>query len=71
MFTEVIRAWLEANERNQSYLARKADLDESYLSMLLNGQRHPGPRALRKLERAMGMKPGSLSANEAKEPADV
>ena len=64
MFIEAIRDWLKANERPQVYLARKADLSENYLSMVLKGQRNPGSRTLRRLQRAMGLQPGALWVDE-------
>jgi transcriptional regulator with XRE-family HTH domain len=70
MFAQTLRGWLEANERSQSYLARKAALNENYLSMLLNGQRHPGPKALRKLENAMGLEAGALTSDPAPTAAE-
>ena len=58
--SERVQEWLSQQERNQAYLARKAGIDESYLSMILSGQRKPGPRALAKLEKAMGLRVGTL-----------
>ena len=60
--SERVRDWLTEKERNQAYLARRAVIDESYLSMILSGQRTPGPRVLGKLEKAMGLPAGSLMA---------
>ena len=58
--SERVQGWLTEEERNQAYLARKAGIGESYLSMILSGQRKPGARALGKLEKAMGLEPGTL-----------
>ena len=58
---EAIGRWLEIEERSQAWLARKASMDGSYLSMILSGRRTPGPRAIRKLEGAMGLEPGTLN----------
>lgn len=57
-----IQRWLDREERTQAYLARKAGINESYLSMILSGQRVPGIRALRKLEAAMALETGKLQS---------
>lgn len=62
---EMVRQWITFHERTQAYLARKAGLDESYVSMILNGQRKPGRRAIAKLEIAMGLPPGTLADAQA------
>lgn len=59
---ESIRDWLDDADRSQAWLARKAGMDGSYLSMLLSGQRIPGLRVLMKLDRAMGLPAGTLDA---------
>ena len=58
--SEQVREWLSQEERNQAYLARKAGIDDSYLSMILNGQRKPGARVLGRLEAVMQLKEGTL-----------
>ena len=57
---ETIRDWLEREDRSQAWLTRKAGIDKNYLSAILNGLRSPGPRVLRRLDRAMGLPPGTL-----------
>ena len=59
---QTVLEWLEREERSQSYLARKAGFNENYLSAILNDLRQPGSRVLRKLDRAMGLAPGTLMA---------
>lgn len=63
-----IMAWLEREERSQNFLARKAGLDSTYLSTILNGHRKPGSKVLAKLERAMGLSAGSLSVEQPRLP---
>jgi DNA-binding phage protein len=60
MWTEVIEQWLDANERSQAYLARKAGISAEHLNRCLSGKTRIGPRTLRKLERAMGLPLGTL-----------
>ena len=66
-----VRDWLFENDLRQAKLARRAHISEDHLSQCLNNHRPPGPNTLRKLERAMGLEPGSLTAVEAKEPVDA
>ena len=61
---QTVLEWLEREERSQSWLSRKAGLNPNYLSAILNDIRHAGPRALGKLEKAMGMEPGALTVEE-------
>ena len=69
--SEVVRQWISDHERTQSYLARRAGLNESYVSMILSGQRKPGRRAIGKLELAMGLPPGTLEAAQAQANGSV
>ena len=52
---DTVLEWLERNERSQAWLARHAELDPSWISLILSGQREAGPQTLRKLEDAMGL----------------
>ena len=61
MWQQIVRDWLEENERSQAWLARKAGLDTTWVYLILSGRRHPGPKTLRKLEAAMGKESGTLS----------
>jgi transcriptional regulator with XRE-family HTH domain len=61
MWQEAVKKWLNENERSYAWLARTARLDQSWISMILTGKRNPGPRTLRKLERAMDMPPETLT----------
>jgi len=58
---DAVREWLEREMRSQAFLAREARIDATYLSLCLNDRRNIGYRALRKLERAMGMDAGELA----------
>ena len=49
----IIRAFLEEYGRTQADLARASNTNEAHLSKCLKGERHPGPRTLRKLEKGM------------------
>ena len=62
IWQETIIEYLEREERSQAWLARKAGMDTHYLSAILNGLRSPGPKVLRKLDRAIGLAPGTLMA---------
>ena len=57
-----VRCWLVQEERSQAFLARKAGIDHSHLSMILSGQRTAGHRVLLKLEKAMELELGTLTA---------
>ena len=61
MWQETVHEWLEENERSYAWLARSTRLDQSWISLILSGKRNPGPRTLRKLEKAMGMVPETLT----------
>ena len=58
---EIIREWLDREERSQSWLARKAGMDVSYLSAILNDLRQPGAKVLGKLDRVLGLPSGTLA----------
>ena len=60
--TQVIRDWLEQHERTQAWLARKAVMSNSQLNHYLAGRHKAGVRVLRRLERAMDVEPGTLTA---------
>ena len=60
MWNAIVTSWLEENQRSQAYLARKAGINESYLSRSMNGKTRVGERTLRRLERAMDMPEWSL-----------
>jgi len=64
---QVVRDWLEKEERSQAYLARKARVDMNYLSAILNDLRHPGHSVLGRLDTAMGLEPGTLLTLQAEE----
>jgi len=66
-----IRDWLDQQERSQSWLARKAVMDTSYLSAILNGLRHPGPKVLGRLDKAMGLPVGTLEVQRAQAAMEV
>ena len=67
---EVVRGWLEVNERSQAWLARKAGFSEAWLSRALRGKVKPSARALARLERVMGLAPGTLNPNDRREGSD-
>jgi transcriptional regulator with XRE-family HTH domain len=60
MWKVIVTGWLEENQRTQAYLARKAGINESYLSRCLNDKTPAGERTLRRLELAMDMTVGAL-----------
>ena len=60
MWQEAVHEWLEENERSQAWLARASKLDHSWIYLILSGKRNPGPKTLRRLEKAMGMAPETL-----------
>jgi transcriptional regulator with XRE-family HTH domain len=62
MWQQKIIDYLEAQERSQAWLARKARMDANYLSAILNGLRLPGRKVLGRLEKAMGLPAGTLTA---------
>ena len=62
MWKKRIIDYLEAEDRSQAWLARKAGMDQHYLSAILNDLRQPGTKVLRKLDRVMGLAPGTLTA---------
>ena len=66
-----VREWLEREQRSQAWLARKAGMDTSYVSACLNDLRRPGAKALRKLELAMGLAPGTLERVQAQSVGSV
>ena len=57
---ETILDWLNREERSQAWLARKAVINDSYLSAILNDLRSPGSKVLHKLDRAMVLPLGTL-----------
>lgn len=57
---DVVRDWLEREERSQAWLARKAKMDLTYFSLILNDHRKAGTKILRRLEGAMGLPSGTL-----------
>lgn len=61
MWQDAVHKWLEENERTQAWLARSSKLDATWVYLTLSGKRNPGPRTLRKLEKAMGMVPETLT----------
>lgn len=62
MWQQKIIDYLDREDRSQAWLARKAGMDVAYLSVILNGVRSPGPKVLRKLDKAMGLARGTLAA---------
>jgi len=62
MWKQRILDYLEREDRTQAWLARKAGMDGHYLSAILNDLRSPGPKVLGKLDRAMGLRAGTLEA---------
>ena len=61
MWQQAVHTWLDENERSQAWLARAARMDNTWVYLILSGKRNPGPRTLRKLEKAMGMVPETLT----------
>ena len=57
---DTVKAWLEGQQRSAAWLARRARMNETYLYSLLSGAKTPGDKALRRLEDAMEMAPGTL-----------
>ena len=45
----MILDWLVKNERSQRWLAKKADIDYTNLTRILNGLHEPTPRTIRKI----------------------
>ena len=62
MWTDFVKTWLAEHERTQAWLARKAVMSDSQLNHLLMGRHKPGNRILVRLERAMEVEPGTLTA---------
>ena len=62
MWKQRIIDYLDREDRSQAWLARRAGMDTHYLSAILNDLKQPGPKVLRKLDRAMGLMPGTLMA---------
>ena len=62
---ETILDWLDREERSQAWLARKAGMNQNYLSAILNNLRSPGSKVLHKLDRAMGLPLGTLQGLRA------
>ena len=62
---KTISDWLLEQDRTQAWLARKADMTQTHLNLILHGKRRPSVRALRQLERAMGLQDGMLVAIQA------
>ena len=52
--------WLEVNERSQSWLARKASMDVSWINQILSGRKTAGWKAIQRIEVALGLARGSL-----------
>ncbi len=57
---ERIRAAREAASLHQSQLAQKADTSQDYISDLERGKHEPGLPILRRIAKALRMKPGKL-----------
>jgi len=55
-----IQAWLDENERAQSWLAGRAGITRQYLSLLMREERVPREPVLHALESAMGLDHGAL-----------
>ncbi len=70
MWREKIREWLEREERDQSYLARKAGLSVSYMSNIMTGKLEPSLETLRRLEEVLGLEFGELMRLRVEEQAE-
>ena len=62
LVSQVIKDWLEGHERTQAWLARKAGMSDSQLNHYLAGRHKAGVKVLKRLENAMEMEPGTLTA---------
>jgi len=60
MWQKVVREWLIQNDRSQAWLARRADISESYFSFVLNGLRTVSNAYLTRLEIVMELPPETL-----------
>ena len=60
MWQTKVREWLKQNDRTQAWLARKADISESYFSFILNGYKPVSEAYLTNLEKVMGVEPHTL-----------
>ncbi len=54
-FGVVLRDWREQNGWSQSELARRAELDHSYVSRIESGARYPRPETLVSIADALGV----------------
>jgi len=59
-FKNTIRQWLTEEDRSQAWLARKAEINETYFSHVLSGRRPVSQALCTKLEDVMGYDPGYL-----------
>lgn len=62
MWTDYLKKWLLEHERSQAWVARKAGMSDSQLNHYLAGRHKAGVKVLRRLEMAMDMDPGTLTA---------
>ena len=62
MWIDYLKRWLSDHERTQAWLARKAVMSDSQLNHYLAGRHKAGLKVLRRLERAMDVEPGTLTA---------
>jgi len=60
-----VLGWLEVNQRSQTWLAQRAQLNPSYFNRALKGKHEPSDTTLAKLERAMDMRKGTLAEANA------
>lgn len=64
---EIIQAWLTTEQRSQAFLAARAGISDSTMTNILFGHHKPRVYVLRRLEKAMGLFPGTLEAVQAQQ----
>ena len=60
MWRDAVRDWMEREERDQAYLARKSGLSVSHMSNIMTGKHEPSLETLRRFEEVMGLEFGEL-----------